>query len=78
VSLADAGRTEQQDVLLLLEEAERCQLGDARLVEGGLEGEVEAVERARHRKAGQLERIAGAAALACGELFLEEPVGGSE
>jgi hypothetical protein len=74
VGLADAGRSEQQDVLLLLEETERSELGDARPVERRLKGEVEAVERAQSRKARELERIADAAALASGELFLEEPV----
>ena len=47
-------------------------------VEGGLEGEVEALQRLRRRQLGRLQRDADAAGLAGGVLFGQERVDGLE
>jgi hypothetical protein len=46
VALADSGRAQDQGADLALDEPQRAQLGEALGVQGGLEGDVELVERA--------------------------------
>jgi hypothetical protein len=54
VRLADAGGAEQDDVLLARDEAELVQVEELAAVDGGLEGEVEGVERLERRQAGRV------------------------
>ena len=72
--LADAGRAEQGDVGLGVDERQGGEVADLAGVEVGLEREVELVQGLVVRQPGQLQRVAEPAAFAQPEFFLEHQV----
>ena len=76
VALAGAGRAQEVHDLGPGDEVELGEGQDPAAIEGGLEGEVEALERLGRREAGGLERHGDAAALAGGMLLGQQAVDG--
>jgi len=74
VALAGAWRPQKVQDLRAPDEVELCERKDAVAVEGGLEGEVEALECLRRIEPGGLQRDGDAAGLAVGVLLGEEAV----
>jgi len=74
MGLADAGRSQQEHVLLLGQEGERGQIHELRPIERGLKGEVEGVDGLEKGHAREPERILDPPLFARGDLLLEEPI----
>ena len=76
MGLAGAGRAEQDDVLLAVQEVELAEVQDRLAPQRGLEGEVEFLERLAGGEAGGLDPSLAAVAVAAVGLGLEQ--GGGE
>ena len=74
VALAGAGRAEEVDDLVAVDEVELGERQDPVAVERGLEGEVEAGQRLDGREPGHHQRRLDAAALAQGQLLGEQGI----
>ena len=72
--LADAGRPDQQDVALLLDETQRCELVDHAAVERGLGVVVDLGERLWRGEAGEAQPALESASLGRLDLDREEPL----
>src|SRR5207245_9811906 len=64
MALAGAGRAQQHDVLLAVQEVQLAEVLDHLLLDGALEGEVELLERLAGGEAGRLDPALAAAGLA--------------